>query len=190
MPKDLARSILRREWETLNRWEQRVLEAFRERRPVSRNIQKEHEDRLTLGERVADRVAMFGGSWTFISLFVAGLAAWVLTNAWVLATRAFDPYPFILLNLLLSCLAAMQAPVILMSQNRLAAKDRLRSEHDYEINLKAELEILELHSKLDQVMGSLLKDVVEQQQRLLERQEVMGRRLEALSGRTQLPPES
>ncbi len=116
---------------------------------VTRNLNVEEEDRLTLGQRVADRVAAFGGSWTFIIFFACVLVAWVITNSVLLARRPFDPYPYILLNLFLSMLAAIQAPVIMMSQNRQAAKDRLKGDLDYEINLKAELEVAQLHHKID-----------------------------------------
>jgi CRP/FNR family cyclic AMP-dependent transcriptional regulator len=115
---------------------------------VTRNLNIEEEERLTLGDRVADRVATFGGSWTFIIAFGVILCLWMALNVY-LATHAFDPYPFILLNLVLSTLAALQAPVIMMSQNRQAAKDRLKADLDYEVNLKAELEIAQLHSKAE-----------------------------------------
>src|SRR5690606_12172949 len=105
-----------------------------------------------LGPRVADAVASFGGSWPFLGLFGAVLLAWIATNV-LLLSKPFDPYPFILLNLALSCLAAMQAPVIMMSQNRHSQQDRERSEHDYEINLKAEMELQLLHEKLDHLVG-------------------------------------
>lgn len=118
---------------------------------VSRNLNEEEEERLTFGERIADRVAAFGGSWTFILLFGAFLLGWMLTNAFILASRAFDPFPFILLNLALSALAALQAPVIMMSQNRQASKDRLKADLDYQVNLKAELEIAQLHGKIDRI---------------------------------------
>jgi uncharacterized membrane protein len=122
-----------------------------ERRPISRTHQEEYEaDEDTLGERAADLIASFGGSWAFIGLFVAVLAAWVLLNSVMLA-RPFDPFPYILLNLMLSTLAAFQAPVILMSQNRQAAKDRERADDDFEVNLKAEIEIYELHEKIDRL---------------------------------------
>jgi uncharacterized membrane protein len=111
------------------------------------------EERVTLGERVADAVATFGGSWRFIFLFLAGMLAWVFANTAL--GRHFDPYPFILLNLFLSMLAALQAPVIMMSQNRQDAKDRIRSEADYRVNVKAEVEIAELHEKLDRLRGEL-----------------------------------
>ncbi len=121
------------------------------RTQVSRNINEEEEERLTFGERVADRVATFGGSWTFILLFGAFLMGWMFLNAYILTTEAFDSFPFILLNLLLSTLAALQAPVIMMSQNRQSFKDRLRADMDYQVNLKAELEIAQLHNKVDRI---------------------------------------
>jgi uncharacterized membrane protein len=118
---------------------------------VSRNLNEEEEELLTFGEHVADRVATFGGSWTFILLFGAFLLGWMLVNAFILASRAFDPFPFILLNLALSALAALQAPVIMMSQNRQSAKDRLKADLDYQVNLKAELEVAQLHGKIDRI---------------------------------------
>ena len=117
---------------------------------VTRNLNIEEEERLTFGQRIADRVAEFGGSWTFIISFGVMLAAWMTLNVY-LASRAFDVYPFILLNLVLSTLAALQAPVIMMSQNRQASKDRLKADLDYEINLKAELEVAQLHNKMDRI---------------------------------------
>ena len=117
---------------------------------VSRNANEEEEDRMTFGQRIADHVASFGGSWTFIIIFLVGMIAWMTINSVVLH-RAFDPYPFILLNLVLSCLAALQAPVIMMSQNRQSSKDRLKSDLDYQVNLKAELEVAHLHRKMDRV---------------------------------------
>jgi uncharacterized membrane protein len=118
---------------------------------VARNVNEEEEERMTFGERVADKVAAFGGSWTFIFIFGGILGAWVVINSVILVTKAFDPYPYILLNLFLSMLAAIQAPVIMMSQNRQASKDRLKADLDYEVNLKAELEVAQLHSKVDRV---------------------------------------
>jgi uncharacterized membrane protein len=145
--------------------EREVLAKIEKAELVARNVDAEFETKLTLGERVADRVATFGGSWRFIFIFVTVLAAWIVLNAWLLARRPLDPYPFILLNLLLSCLAALQAPVIMMSQRRLESRDRLRSEHDYGVNLKAEIEIRSLHEKIDHLM-------LKQWQRLLEIQEI------------------
>ncbi|HVO43049.1 MAG TPA: DUF1003 domain-containing protein [Aggregatilineales bacterium] len=125
---------------------------------VARDPNQIFEEKLTFGQRVADKVASFGGSWNFIGLFGLALAIWVIINGLILRDRAFDPFPFILLNLFLSMLAALQAPVIMMSQNRQDAKDRVRSEQDYKVNLKAELEIAQLHLKIDQLRDDLLKD--------------------------------
>jgi CRP/FNR family cyclic AMP-dependent transcriptional regulator len=122
---------------------------------VSRNVNVEEEERMTLGQRVADRVATFGGSWTFIFTFAAVLLVWVVLNTAALFRDHFDPYPFILLNLFLSMIAAIQAPVIMMSQNRQAAKDRLKADADYEVNLKAELEVAQLHRKIDNIYERL-----------------------------------
>jgi len=124
------------------------------RSQVARNVNVEEAERLTLGQRIADRVAAFGGSWPFIILFTVGLVIWMAANAW-LAARAFDPFPFILLNLVLSTVAALQAPVIMMSQNRQAFKDRLQAEMDYQVNLKAELEVAHLHQKVDQLYETM-----------------------------------
>ena len=142
-----------------------VLEAIKNNSILSENIQDEIESELTFGQRIADKVATFGGSWTFIIAFFSFILIWMLINIWFLATKPFDPYPFILLNLLLSCLAAIQAPIIMMSQNRQDQKDRQRGEHDYKINLKAELEIKLLSEKIDHLL-------VHQNNKLLEIQEV------------------
>jgi uncharacterized membrane protein len=150
------------------------------REPVSRDTNRAFEDDRTLGQRVADRVAAFGGSWPFIMIFALILISWVVLNSLVLARSGdqFDPYPYILLNLFLSMLAAIQAPVIMMSQNRQSAKDRLDASHDYEVNLKAELEILSLHEKMDRLREHQWEDLVRMQQEqirllteLLERRE-------------------
>jgi len=125
------------------------------RTQVSRNVNVEEEDMLTFGQRIADKVASFGGSWTFIITFGLVLVAWVVLNSAILMSKAFDPYPYILLNLFLSMLAALQAPVIMMSQNRQAHKDRLKADLDYEINLKAELEVAQLHNKVDKVYEAM-----------------------------------
>jgi uncharacterized membrane protein len=154
--------------------ERRVMEYLLDQRRVARDVNRELEENRRLGERLADRIAKFGGSWTFILLFLAVLVAWVVLNSLVLARRggAFDPYPYILLNLFLSMIAALQAPVIMMSQNRQAARDRLEAAHDYEVNLMAEVEIRTLHDKLDQLRDRDWTSLVVQQQeqiRLLER---------------------
>jgi uncharacterized membrane protein len=125
------------------------------RTQVTRNVNIEAEERLTLGQRLADRVAAFGGSWPFILMFCAVMVLWIVVNTWVLAENTFDPYPYILLNLVLSMLAAMQAPIIMMSQNRQAAKDRVQADLDYRINLKAELEVAHLHKKIDRIWEEL-----------------------------------
>jgi uncharacterized membrane protein len=125
------------------------------RTQVSRNPNLEEEERLTFGQRIADKVAAFGGSWTFIIIFAVILAVWVVINSTALFAKHFDPYPYILLNLFLSMIASVQAPVIMMSQNRLSSKDRLKSDLDYEVNLKAELEVAHLHRKVDHIYERL-----------------------------------
>ncbi len=142
-----------------------VMQAIRDNSILSENIQEGPDSQISRGEKLADKIAFFGGSWTFIILFFSFLLLWILVNVWLLTTKAFDPYPFILLNLILSCLAAIQAPIIMMSQNRQEQKDRQRSEHDYKINLKAELEIKLLSEKVDHLL-------VHQSKKLLEIQEV------------------
>ncbi len=145
--------------------ERSVLGKFLNRETVVRDTEREQQERKTFGERATDRIAAFGGSWAFLGLFAALLVAWMLFN--VDTQRPFDPYPFILLNLLLSCVAAMQAPIILMSQNRQAQKDRLNAAADYEVNMKAEMEILALHEKLDELREKAWRDLIEMQQRQL-----------------------
>jgi uncharacterized membrane protein len=150
-----------------------VLEAVKNNSILFKNIQDETEKDLTFGQKLADKVAAFGGSWTFITTFFSFILIWILVNIWFLAIRPFDPFPFILLNLILSCLAAIQAPIIMMSQNRQEQKDRQRSEHDYKINLKAELEIKLLSEKIDHLLAH-------QNKKLLEIQEVQTDYLEDL----------
>lgn len=147
--------------------ERRALEQSERRGLVSRDVNRQFRDHLTFGERLADRVAAFGGSWTFILCFAVALAGWTLLNTLVLA-RPVDPYPFIFLNLLLSMLAAVQAPVIMMSQNRQAAKDRLDAAHDYEVNIKAEIEIMALHEKMDALRDQQLATLLQAQQRQID----------------------
>ena len=159
-----------RRWEGLTQLERHVIEHLRRRSPISRDTAKQFYDERTFGERVADRIAEFGGSWTFIFIFLSVLAAWVVLNSYILVRRGetFDPYPYILLNLFLSMLAALQAPVIMMSQNRQAARDRLDAAHDYEVNLKAELEIVALHQKIDDLREQKWGDLVVMQQEQIE----------------------
>ena len=151
--RDFAKKRFEVDLEALPEPEQRVIHHYGERRHISRDTAREFEKNLTFGQRLADQVATFGGSWMFIIIFAATLLLWVLLNSFILAHRgdSFDPYPYISLNLFLSMLAAIQAPVILMSQSRQAAKDRVDAAPDYEVNLKAELEILSLHEKLDEL---------------------------------------
>jgi uncharacterized membrane protein len=146
--------------------EHRVVQHVDERLPISHDTNLEFEKKLTFGQRLADQVAAFGGSWTFIVIFAAILLAWVLLNTLILVrySASFDPYPYILLNLFLSMLAAVQAPVILMSQNRQGVKDRLDAAHDYEVNLKAELEILSLHEKIDELREMKWAELMTMQQ--------------------------
>jgi CRP/FNR family cyclic AMP-dependent transcriptional regulator len=124
---------------------------------VSRNANAEEDDRMTFGERIADKVASFGGSWSFIFMFAMILFVWMTINAEFLNKKPWDPYPFILLNLVLSTLAALQAPVIMMSQNRQSTKDRIKSDLDYEVNLKAELEVAHLHNKVDKIYERVME---------------------------------
>lgn len=149
----LSTRWLGKAWEHADAAERAVLTQIQQRARIGRSpvAAPASSDERSLGERVADGVARFGGSWAFIGGFIVFLALWVVANAWLLGARPFDPYPFIFLNLLLSMLAALQAPVIMMSQNRHAERDRAAAEHDYQVNLKAELEILALHDKLDQL---------------------------------------
>lgn len=148
---DLARQLLDLDEGELSQREKAVIERAVKRLAVSRNVEFEFESKATFGQRLADRVAEVGGSWGFIIGFGVFILAWMSLNTWLVLARPFDPYPFIFLNLMLSLLAAVQAPVILMSQNRQAARDRLAANHDYEVNLKAEIEIAALHEKLDQI---------------------------------------
>jgi uncharacterized membrane protein len=153
----LAEHLLTQGCEGMPASERRVIERTARRLAVTQPVHREAEAALTFGDRLADRVASFGGSWTFILIFFGILVSWTGLNL-LLAMRAFDPYPFIFLNLLLSMLAAIQAPIIMMSQNRQAARDRIRAEQDYEVNLKAELEIMALHERLDALrVGELIE---------------------------------
>jgi uncharacterized membrane protein len=148
---ELTTKLLGSEFSSLDERAKRVAQIVAEGRRIVRNVNEEYEKETTFGQRAADRVASFGGSWTFVGLFAAVMILWIALNAFFIMSRGktFDPYPYILLNLFLSMLAAIQAPVILMSQNRHSDKDRLNAEHDYEVNLKAELDIMLLHEKMD-----------------------------------------
>ena len=145
----------------LSHEERRHLAQLIRKARVAHNVHKDFEGGRTFGERLSDTVASFGGSWTFIIIFAVALLSWCLLNTVALAGNAFDPYPFIFLNLLLSTIAAIQAPVIMMSQNRQAARDRVVLQHDYEVNLKAEMEIVALHDKLDRLRVNELAERLE-----------------------------
>lgn len=164
-------AIIQQEVGEVDQLEKEVIDAIASNKILSENIEDNIDEKLTVGQKVADRIATFGGSWTFILSFFSFLLLWIAGNIWLLASRAFDPYPFILLNLILSCLAAIQAPIIMMSQNRQEQKDRIRSEHDYKVNLKAEIEIKLLHEKIDHL-------IVHQNKRLLEIQQIQADYLE------------
>ena len=154
--------------------EQEVINSIHDSDLLAVNPVKTYDDKVSFGDSIADRVAKFGGSWSFIITFFSILVAWILVNSIVLLSRAFDPYPFILMNLILSCLAAIQAPIIMMSQNRQETKDRIRSENDYKVNLKSEIEIRTLHEKVDHLL-------LDQWSRLMKSQEVQLEMLEDLS---------
>ncbi|QGY81813.1 DUF1003 domain-containing protein [Sphingorhabdus lacus] len=150
---DLAMELLGKSSDALSAAERRVLERIH-KRETTQDIGVVHEESATFGERLSDHVAAVGGSWGFIIAFTVVLFGWMILNSQILNRMgmAFDPYPFIFLNLLLSTLAAVQAPIIMMSQNRQAAKDRTAAAHDYEVNLRAELEILRLHEKVNHLI--------------------------------------
>ena len=146
-----AEKLMNTAFDAMDERTKNVARHITERKHISKNTTLAHDDSKTTGQRAADAVAKFGGSWTFIILFGVVLICWVVLNSFILTNynKTFDPYPYILLNLFLSMLASIQAPIILMSQNRQAELDRINAEHDYEVNLKAELEIMLLHEKVD-----------------------------------------
>ena len=172
--KDYVKEVLEDEIGELSALDHEVIESLQQHEILSSDISKQFERKLTFGERLSDHIAEFGGSWRFLISFGAVLFIWIVINGVILVTRAFDPYPFILLNLILSCLAAVQAPIIMMSQNRAEARDRLRAENDYKVNLKAELEIRHLHEKIDHLLQR-------QYNRLFEIQQIQIELLEELS---------
>jgi uncharacterized membrane protein len=165
---DYVAELLTRERGELTQLEQDVVKSLADHETLAENIEAGFAERRTFGERLSDHLASFGGSWTFIILFGVVFATWMAFNIAVAAQVQFDPYPFILLNLVLSCLAAIQAPIIMMSQKRQEAKDRLRSENDYRVNLKAELEIRHLHEKIDHILTRQWERLTEIQQIQLE----------------------
>jgi len=156
--------LLEEEKGELGNLDREVLKALEEQELLSKNPNIDFEANRTPGQRLADTIATFGGSWTFISIFGVFILIWMGLNTWLLATRPFDPFPYILLNLVLSTLAALQAPVIMMSQKRQEARDRAQSVHDYQINLKAELEIRQLHQKIDHILSRQWERMMEIQE--------------------------
>jgi len=166
--KDYVKEVLEDEIGELSALDNEVIQSLEQHEILSADISRQFERKLTFGERLSDRIAEFGGSWKFIIMFGTVLIAWIVLNAVFLLNRGFDPYPFILLNLILSCLAAIQAPIIMMSQNRAEARDRLRAENDYKVNLKAELEIRHLHEKLDHLLSRQYARLFEIQQIQIE----------------------
>jgi uncharacterized membrane protein len=169
-------SLLVSEKGELTSLEKEVVASMHDHELLARNVDNTAQDKWTYGERLADKIASFGGSWSFLISFGVFISLWIIINSVVLFWRPADPYPFILLNLVLSCLASIQAPIIMMSQNRQEAKDRLRSEHDYQINLKAELEIRHLHEKVDHLLSHQWERLVAIQEVQLELLAELGRR--------------
>lgn len=169
-------SLLESEKGEITSLEQEVLHSLRDHELLAKNLEVEFEQEWSFGERLADRIAAFGGSWTFLIYFGVFIVLWIGMNSIILVWRPADPYPFILLNLILSCLAAIQAPIIMMSQNRQEAKDRLRSQHDYQVNLKAELEIRHLHEKVDHLLSHQWERLAQIQEIQLELLSEIGRR--------------
>lgn len=181
-PDEIAAKLMGVPFEALDERAKKVAQHVARRTHIARNLAKDFAA-PSAGQRAADAVSSFGGSWTFVGLFAAVMVVWVALNAYLLASRGttFDPYPYILLNLFLSMLAAIQAPIILMSQNRQSEKDRLSAEHDYEVNLKAELEIMLLHEKID-----MLRE--KQWDELLQIQKEQLKLLTAMAGVTHRSP--
>jgi uncharacterized membrane protein len=174
---EYVQSVIEDDKGELSAIEQDVVKSLEEQEILSSNINTEYDQQLTVGERLADKIADFGGSWKFIGIFAVILFSWMLVNSVALFwTKPFDPYPYIFLNLVLSCLAAIQAPIIMMSQNRQETRDRLQAEHDYRVNLKAEMEIRTLHEKMDHLL-------VNQWERLLEIQAIQTELMQELAER-------
>ncbi len=171
-----VQQILEDETGTLSSFDKEVLNSIVQKEIISKNVNEEVEQKQTFGQRVSDKLAEFGGSWPFIFIFGGFLLVWMIINIVFLTTHPFDPYPFILLNLILSCLAAIQAPIIMMSQNRQETKDRARAQNDYKVNLKAEIEIRQLNDKMDHLL-------VQFGQKFLEIQEIQIELMEEISNK-------
>jgi len=172
---EYVRAIVEAEKGELSDLENEVLESISKHEILSTQVDQEYESQLSFGQHLSDKIAQFGGSWRFIIFFGCIMTTWIIINSIVLFSKPFDPYPYILLNLILSSLAAIQAPIIMMSQNRQEAKDRVRISHDYQVNLKAELEIRQLHQKVDHLLSN-------QWERMIEIQEVQLELLSELRG--------
>jgi len=172
-----VREILEREKDELSMLEENIARSMKDHELTAKNINIEFDRQLSFGDRVSDRLADFAGSWTFITIFTVVFLVWISINAIVFVIRPFDPYPFILLNLVLSALAAIQAPVIIMSQNRQEERDRMNAEHDFQVNLNAEMEIHQLHRKIDHLL-------INQGERLLEIQKIQLELMEDLAKKT------
>jgi uncharacterized membrane protein len=163
MVNDDFEKFLADENEHLNKLRKIVSDTIREEHSILNNLLHPPKEMLNRGQKISDKVARFGGSWTFIIIFGIILLLWIVANTVILRQKSFDPYPFILMNLILSCIAALQAPVIMMSQNRQEEKDRMREENDYMINLKAEIEIRSLHQKIDLLLEDQIRTLFETQ---------------------------
>ena len=161
-------SLIAAEKGELSELEREVVDSLAKHEIISSHVDEEFDSMLTFGQRLSDLIARFGGSWSFIIIFFCIMVMWMAVNSYLMSAKPFDPFPYILLNLVLSCLAAIQAPIIMMSQNRVEAKDRLRAAHDYQVNLKAELEIRQLHQKLDHLLSRQWERLVEIQEVQLE----------------------
>ncbi len=174
---DYVKEILEEEKGELSAMDREVIESLKEHELLSSDLAKQYEEQLTFGERVADRVAEFGGSWTFIAIFIGLIVVWIAINATTLLLREpYDEYPFILLNLVLSCVAALQAPIIIMSQNRQAERDRMRAQEEYKLNLKAELEIRHLSDKIDHILTKQWERMMDIMQIQMEQMEEISRK--------------
>ena len=177
--------LFAREIGELTEMEKMVLQKLKEHETLTDKLQDgDNPATFTFGQRLADKIASFGGSWTFIIIFLLFILIWMGINVYWLVNKAFDPYPFILLNLILSCLAALQAPVIMMSQNRQEEKDRQRAKNDYMINLKSELEVRILHEKIDHLILHQQQDMMEIQQTQLEMLNEVNQALKKIAGST------
>ena len=178
--------ILANQSEQIKKLHTIVTKAFEEEELIVDNLAHPPQEILTQGQRVSDKVARFGGSWTFIIIFSVILFIWILYNSFLPKAEQFDPYPFILMNLVLSCVAAMQAPIIMMSQNRQEEKDRIRAENDYLINMKAELEVRSLHQKMDLLLEEQIKTLFEVQAKQLELLKKLTERVDSLCTKNNL----